>query len=136
MLIMRDVIEPVLQHRLVEMCAKADSIIEQYRSGHPITYNHYFTETIQNVRTKRLEDDLIQRLRAFLHLRDGEALEELNFTKLKKASLISALSTRNEVDMDSYACGEAVDCMLAFYKVSCANSFPISSYTLTSFRSR
>jgi hypothetical protein len=65
-----------------------------------------------------MEDDLTQKLRNFLHLRDGEVLDELNFTKLKKSSLISALSTKNEVDMDRYACGEAVDCMLAFYKVS------------------
>jgi GTPase SAR1 family protein len=117
-LIMREIVEPQLQHRLVNMCTRVDSILHQYSSGHPITYNHYFTETIQNVRTKRMEDDLTQKLRNFLHLRDGEVLEELNFTKLKKSSLISALSTKNEVDMDRYACGEAVDCMLAFYKVS------------------
>jgi GTPase SAR1 family protein len=115
-LIMREMIEPNLQHRLANMCAKVDSIIDQYKSGHPITYNHYFTETIQNVRAKRMEEDLTQKLRTFFHSRDGEVLEELNFTKLKKSSLISALSTKNEVDMDRYACGEAVDCMLAFYK--------------------
>jgi hypothetical protein len=68
------------------------------------------------VRAKRMEEDLTQKLRTFFHSRDGEVLEELNFTKLKKSSLISALSTKNEVDMDRYACGEAVDCMLAFYK--------------------
>jgi hypothetical protein len=117
-LIMREIVDPQLQHRLVNMCTRVDSILHQYSSGHPITYNHYFTETIQNVRTKRMEDDLTQKLRNFLHLRDGEVLDELNFTKLKKSSLISALSTKNEVDMDRYACGEAVDCMLAFYKVS------------------
>ena len=115
---MREIVDPELQQRLVKMCTKVDSILDQYRSGHPITYNHYFTETIQNVRTKRMEDDLTQKLRNFLHLRDGEVLEELSFTKLKKSSLISALSTKNEVDMDRYACGEAVDCMLAFYKAS------------------
>jgi GTPase SAR1 family protein len=116
-LIMREIIEPSLQNRLVDMCAKVDSILGQYKSGHPITYNHYFTETIQNVRAKRMEEDLTQKLRNFFHSRDGEILEELNFTKLKKSSLISALSTKSEVDMDRYACGEAVDCMLAFYKV-------------------
>lgn len=121
-LIMREMIEPDLQHRLVNMCAKVDSILDQYKSGHPITYNHYFTETIQNVRTKRMEDDLTQKLRRFLNLQDGEVLEELNFTKLKKSSLVSALSTKNEIDMDRYACGEAVDCMFAFYKVDYASS--------------
>jgi hypothetical protein len=118
-LIMREIVDPQLQHRFINMCTKVDSILHQYSSGHPITYNHYFTDTIQNVRTKRMEDDLTQKLRNFLHLRDGEVLEELNFTKLKNSSLISALSTKNGVDMDRYACGEAVDCMLAFYKASC-----------------
>jgi glutaredoxin-related protein len=115
---MREIVDPQLQHRLVNMCTRVDSILHQYSSGHPITYNHYFTKTIQNVRTKRIEDVLTQKLRNFLHLRDSEVLEELNFTKLKKSSLIPALLTKNEVDMDRYACGEAVDCMLAFYKVS------------------
>ena len=63
-----------------------------------------------------MEDDLTNRLRNFLG-HSGESLEELNFSRLKKTSLIAALSIRNEADMDRYACAEAVDCMFAFYKV-------------------
>ena len=75
-----------------------------------------------------MEEDLTRRLRAFLGDK-GEAIEELNFSRLKKSSLISALSIRNEVDMDRYACAEAVDCMFAFYKVGWAMISP-PSYTL------
>lgn len=115
--VLREIIDPIMEQRREDMSKTADSILERYREGHPITYNHYFTETIQNVRAKRMEDDLAERLRNFLQLNEGEALEELNFNKIKKANLISALSIRNEVDMDRYACAEAVDCMFAFYKV-------------------
>ncbi|KAK3670781.1 hypothetical protein LTR78_009353 [Recurvomyces mirabilis] len=112
------VIEPSMTDRISRMTQKGENIILSYQKGHPITYNHYFTETIQNVRAKRMESDLTERLRKFMGNHDVEDIEELSFTKLKKSSLISALSIRNEHDMDSYAGAEAVDCMLAYYKVA------------------
>ncbi|KAK5105698.1 hypothetical protein LTR62_002362 [Meristemomyces frigidus] len=112
------VIEPSMTDRISRMTQKGENIILSCQKGHPITYNHYFTETIQNVRAKRMENDLTERLRKFMGSQDVEDIEELNFTKLKKSSLISALSIRNEHDMDSYAGAEAVDCMLAYYKVA------------------
>jgi hypothetical protein len=118
------VIEPIMTDRISRMTEKGDDIILRYQTGHPITYNHYFTETIQNVRAKRMENDLTERLRKFMGSHSVDDIEELQFTRLKKTSLISALSIRNEHDMDSYACAEAVDCMFAYYKVRCPGGFP------------
>jgi hypothetical protein len=81
-----------------------------------------------------MEEDLTQKLRTFFHSSDGEVLEELNFTKLKKSSLISALSTKNEVGMDRYACGEAVGCMIAFYKAGYICSRAVFVPTLISLQ--
>ena len=115
--ILDNIIEPKMRECISLMTQKAESTMLSHQKGHPITYNHYFTETIQDVRSKRMESDLTERLHRFMGVRDVHEIEELNFTKLKKSSLISALSVRNEVDMDSYACSEAVDCMFAYYKV-------------------
>ena len=38
--------------------------------------------------------------------------------KVKVSSLVGALTSRNEADMDRYACSEVLDCMEAYYKVS------------------
>ncbi|KAK5718184.1 hypothetical protein LTS12_027708 [Elasticomyces elasticus] len=116
--ILNNIIDPKMRQCMDGMTQKAEATMMSYQKGYPITYNHYFTETIQNVRVKRMESDLTERLRQFMGKRDVHEIEELNFTKLKKSSLIGTLSIRNEVDMDLYACAEAVDCMFAYYKVA------------------
>ncbi|KAF2158470.1 hypothetical protein M409DRAFT_71632 [Zasmidium cellare ATCC 36951] len=116
--IFRDLINPIMDAQASAARETMASVIDVYANSHPITYNHYFTETIQNVRSKRLNDDLATRLANFFKTPEGEMLEEMTFSKLKKSSLISALSARNETDMDLYSCAEAVDCMLAYYKVA------------------
>jgi hypothetical protein len=76
-----------------------------------------FTETLQNMREKRLEAEVTRRLLRFFGSRDLTTLEELLIKKVKISSLISALTSRNEADMDRYASSEVLDCMQAYYKV-------------------
>ena len=99
------------------MKAKLAELLIPHQKGHPITYNHYFTETIQNMREKRLEAEVTRRLSNFFGGRDLITLEELPIKKVKTSSLISALTSRNEADMDRYASSEVLDCMQAYYKV-------------------
>lgn len=115
--ILREMVDPVMEEKLRQMEDKLRELLMPYQRGHPITYNHYFTETIQNIREKRMESEIANRLQRFLGLRENATLEELNIKNVKKASLVSALAMRNEADMDRYACSEALDCMNAFYKV-------------------
>ncbi len=122
--LLHDVIGPLTHERAKEINLKLDEILIPFTRGHPITYNHYFTETIQEIRQKRLEKDVTDRLRKLSpSLFDGDASRDDKIAKtigasLKVSDLISALSSRTEADMDKYAASEILICMEAYYKVS------------------
>jgi hypothetical protein len=115
--LLREVIDPLMDQRYQDMIAKLIELLMPHQKGHPITYNHYFTETIQNMREKRLEADLARKLSKFFGGQDLTTLEALPTKKVKTSSLISALASRKEADMDRYASSEVLDCMQAYYKV-------------------
>ena len=106
-----------MEQRYRDMTAKLIELLIPHQKGHLITYNHYFTETIQNMREKRLEAEVARRLSQLFGNRDLTTIEELPSKKIKTSSLISALTSRNEADMDRYASSEVLDCMQAYYKV-------------------
>jgi GTPase SAR1 family protein len=113
-----EVIHPAMDVLLQGLNRKLKKILIPFQTGHPITYNHYFTETIQNIREKRLETEVHKRLARFFGVRDTTNLEDLPARRVKMSSLVEALAKRNEADMDRYACSEILDCMEAYYKVS------------------
>lgn len=117
-MLLKEVVDPLMDTRLNHLNKKLDEILEPHRKGHPITYNHYFTETIQKVKEKRHEEEIARRLRKFLGHKDDAAVENVNVKGANMKSLLSALTSRNEADMDRYACSEILDCMEAYYKVS------------------
>jgi len=45
-----EVIGSKIGERWIELESKLCKLITPYRQRHPITYNYYFTETIQNMR--------------------------------------------------------------------------------------
>jgi hypothetical protein len=112
-----DITGPRMEQIWIQLESKLYELLLPYLKGHPITYNHYFTETIQNMRNRRLEEELARRLSNFFHAQQATSLEELPNRKVKTANLVAALAQRNEADMDLYASSEILDCMLAFYKV-------------------
>lgn len=112
------VIDPLMEEKLCAMNQKLDELLRPHQAGHPITYNHYFTETIKKVKEKRLEADIAWRLRKFLGQRDDSTVESLSVKNARIPSLLSALTSKTETDMDQYACSEILDCMEAYYKVS------------------
>ena len=111
------VIDPLMDQKLKEMEGKLDEILSPYLYGHPITYNHYFTETIQKVKQKRLEVEVDGKLRKFLDHRNGFPGEDVTLEDVRMSNVVSTLASRTEADMDRYACSEILDCMEAFYKV-------------------
>ncbi|KAG7286499.1 hypothetical protein NEMBOFW57_008810 [Staphylotrichum longicolle] len=52
-----EVVGPEMDKRWMQLEAKLQELMTPYQKGHPITYNHYFTETIQNVRDRRMEEE-------------------------------------------------------------------------------
>ena len=111
------VIDSVMNQKLSKMNGKLRELVTPYQKGHPITYNHYFTETIQKVKEKRREAEIVRRLRKFLGRKENAAVESVKVENAKMPDLLSALASSTEADMDRYACSEILDCMEAFYKV-------------------
>ena len=107
----REIIDPLMQDRLKDLDLKLEEILLPYIHGHPITYNHYFTETIQAIRQQRQEDSIRNRLgRKF-----GSA--KAVPTSIQISDLISTVTARPEANMDKFACSEILLCMEAYYKV-------------------
>lgn len=111
------VIDTVMDQKLSKMNEKLSELLTPYQKGHPITYNHYFTETIQKVKEKRREAEVERRLRKFFGQKEDAAVESVKVKNAKMPGLLSALASSTEADMDRYACSEILDCMEAFYKV-------------------
>jgi hypothetical protein len=116
-----NVIDPLLNQKFTQLNQKLDEILRPYQIGHPITYNHYFIETIQKVKEKRQEEEIANRLRRFLGHKDDS--QSVNVKNARMSSLLSALTSRTEADMDRYACSEILDCMEAYYKVNISSRF-------------
>lgn len=49
-----------MDERIKDINAKVDEILIPFTRGHLITYYHYFTETIQTIRQKRLKKDIME----------------------------------------------------------------------------
>ena len=117
--LLRDIIHPALEACRKLLQEKVTTMLEPHRRGHAITYNHYFTDTIQNARRDHFNNETISKLNSFfLHQTDTG-----NYTISKPASfktheLANALKNTTEADMDRYACSEAIYCMQAYYKVN------------------
>ena len=111
-----DVFEPALKLRLDSSMQKTEDLLAPHRKSHPITYNHYFTETLQKIRNERKEDELAKSLTKYFgeseYTSNTQELVTLNIKNLK-----SRLMQDTERDMNNFACSEALDCMEAYYKV-------------------
>ena len=112
-----EVVDPLMDRKLKDMNGKLDEILTPYQNGHAITYNHYFTETIQKVREDRHEAEIARKLKQFLGHKEDTTMDNVSVKKERMPSLVSALTSRTEGDMDRYACSEILDCMEAYYKV-------------------
>ena len=115
--LMGQVIDPLMEEKLRAMNQKLDELLKPHQTGHPITYNHYFTETIQKIKEKRHEADIARRLRKFLGHKENSTVDNLSVKNARIQSLLSALTSKTEADMDRFACSEILDCMEAYYKV-------------------
>ena len=114
--LLRDIINPAIDRHLEKLEAKMSEVLRPHISGHPITYNHYLTETIQRVQHERNKKLLRGRLNHFfgVPLTDSAASVSERFNT---SDLLCALLPLNEADMERDACSLAIDCMEAYYQV-------------------
>jgi len=129
--LLREVIDPAMERYADQLERKVAEILRPHQKGHPITYNHYFTETIQNARKEHAKRDQIRQLNVFFKIKPEKGSSYVDHHQgFYTEALLEALNQRTEADMDRYACSEAVDCMEAYYKVSTEVNLPNKSRNL------
>lgn len=83
--------------------------------SHPITYNHYLTDTVQKVQEDRRQESLKTQ---FSEAIGCEQFASGHQTSIYPARVFNQLQKYIEVDMERYGGELAVDYMEAYYKVS------------------
>ena len=110
------IFEPALNQLLGSLNVKTAELLTPHQKSHPITYNHYFTETLQQVRNERSKNEYSRVVKNFFGV---STLEPVLYMDQRKdlRQLVTALVQSTEPDMNRFACSEALDCMEAYYKV-------------------
>ena len=112
----RKIFEPALDQLLESLNVKTTELLNPHQTSHPITYNHYFTETLQQIRNERSKNEYSRIVKDFFGVSSLESGLYLNQNKDLR-QLVTALVQNTEPDMNRFACSEALDCMEAYYKV-------------------
>jgi hypothetical protein len=114
----REIIDPALEEISESLEQKVLELVKPHQNGHPITYNHTFTETVQKAREEHRKKELERRLNKYFKLRPGTATTYVDRQNVNVTELLNVLTKETEQDMELYACSEAADCMEAYYQVS------------------
>ncbi|KYG40913.1 hypothetical protein M433DRAFT_159716 [Acidomyces richmondensis BFW] len=105
---------------LEEARQKADEELEKLWDDHsqqPITYNHYYTDNIQNARRNATRNRIKQAMQdASIGVYNGKL--HISNTAADAEKLLNALQQEVTVDMDDQACSEVLAGFSAYYKVS------------------
>lgn len=109
------IFEPALDKLSEALITKTTELLTPHQKSHPITYNHYFTETLQKVRNERSRNEYSQILGDVFSINSFESPIQIRNFHINR--LIDTLVQRTEPDMNRFACSEALDCMEAYYKV-------------------
>lgn len=112
--IRRDIINPKMEILTQNLQEKVSEILSPHYSGHPITYNHYLTATVQKVQEKRYLNAIETALRSS---GGPQHAGHYNFN-IDYGRMARAVAQHTERDMERVASSQAVDYMEAYYKVS------------------
>lgn len=103
---------PVLKIRLQAAWKELENLLED-RRGFPLNYNHYYTDTVHRKRQERIQ----RQIETHVNRTNND---EIGFGKRPHDLLkefISSWSQSATPDMEEFSCEEALDCLLAIYKV-------------------
>ncbi|KAK9413439.1 putative GED domain-containing protein [Seiridium unicorne] len=113
--LMRGMIQPSLHRLRNDLKNKVDELLRPHLAIHPITYNDYLTETVQEIQTGRHTrhfDKLCLRL-------CGETAETAsNDEEVGLASLLHGLREGTKPNVEEYSASLAADVAAAYYKVA------------------
>lgn len=111
------VINPALDELEQTLDNQTERQLKTHTEGHPITFNHYFTENVQNLRNEHKRKYIAKKLQEFFG-KDPESKDNFVERHFSTKSLLDALSGDTEADMDKFACSESTFIMRAYYKVT------------------
>ncbi|KAL8726147.1 MAG: hypothetical protein Q9166_006904 [cf. Caloplaca sp. 2 TL-2023] len=114
--LLQKLLYPALETRTSLLHTKVLEILEPHQRGHAITYNHYFTDTIQKAWKEHEEKEQARRVRAFFGARPTDESIYIH-QSVDVPKLAGSLGVSTQKDMDRYACSEAIYCMKAYYNV-------------------
>ena len=115
--LLREIINPALEGCVEKLRQKVEEVLRPHQRGHPITYNHYFTDTIQKARTDHAKKQQSKILYSFFGRKTRFAAYSPPSEDVDIEKLLEALNPETEGSMDRFACSEATYCMEAYYKV-------------------
>jgi len=110
-------VEPALKYRAEMAHAKLAEIMED-KDDHPITYNHYYTTTMQKMRADKQAREM-KKLASDSTQLEYDHNEEEYKRVLRPEDLVKAIAAASvEQDMLKFSAEDALICQMAFYKVS------------------
>ena len=112
----REIFEPALNQLLEILNEKSAELLKPHQRSHPITYNQDFSESLQELRNERNQNEysnIVRQSFGVSSLQDNHYCNGMHDLR----QLVTNLVQRTEPDMNRFACSEALDCMEAYYKV-------------------
>lgn len=113
--LLEHVINPSLANLGNMLRSETGELLKPHQTGHPITYNHYFTDNIQKARQAHSRRDTADKLKSFFRTQSED--QQIQPQPFRIIELVNALGAPTIADMNWFSCSEAVDCMSAYYKV-------------------
>jgi GTPase SAR1 family protein len=115
--LMREIFQSKLDQLRQAADDKVSELLVPHLQGHPITYNHYFTENLQKMRNQRREREVMRSIQTFFKISDLDAAPQ-SIKNIDLRAFSNSIMHSTEPDMGRFASAEALDCMLAYYKAS------------------
>ncbi|KAK0260156.1 hypothetical protein LTR35_018028 [Friedmanniomyces endolithicus] len=116
--LLREIINPAFDGCVKKLRRKIQEVLQPHQRGHPVTYNHYFTDTIQRARGEHTKKQQSKILHSFFGNKSRSAPYGIPSQDGDVEKLLEALNPEPEGNMDQFAYSEATYCMEAYYKVA------------------
>jgi hypothetical protein len=113
--ILQHIINPGLEPLRQSLQGKAEEVLKPHQRGHPITYNHYLTDSIQKARADHWGKLVEAKLSEF-GISPSSSNANLEYRINARRLVESLKSINSETNMERHACSEAIACMQAYYK--------------------
>ncbi|GAB1207576.1 hypothetical protein APSETT445_006300 [Aspergillus pseudonomiae] len=115
--LLQEVVDPKFDQLLKDLQQRTSDLLQPHQQGHPITYNHCFTENLHQARREVWGDSLSKIICNFFGVPDLKDvyLDERSYDLHR---LHDSILKSTESDMSRFAATEALECMLAYYKVA------------------